>query len=39
MSTPMSEESKVTLNSVAIQITNEKPEPEEVEDIEISEEV
>lgn len=30
---------KVTLNSVAIQITNPDPEPAEVEDFEISEEV
>jgi hypothetical protein len=40
MSSPMSEETRMALNSVAIQITNEKPEPEEVEEtLEISEEV
>ncbi len=35
----MNEEAKVTLNSVMVQVINEKPKPEEAEDIEISEEV
>ena len=39
MSESMSEAAVVTLNSVAIKITNPTPEPVEVEDIEISEEV
>ncbi len=39
MSEPMSEAATIALNSVTIQITNPTPEPVEVEDIEISEEV
>lgn len=35
----MSEESKVILNSVMVKVTDEKPEPEEIVDIEIYEEV